>query len=49
MLNEREVQKIADKLEKMNYEEVMETLMLVNLLVAEKQNKIVFLECDYVH
>lgn len=49
MLNEREVQKIADKLEKMSYEEVMETLMHVNLLVAEKQNKIVFLECDYVH
>ena len=49
MLNESEVQQIADKLEKMSYEEVMETLMHVNLLVAEKQNKIVFLECDHVH
>jgi hypothetical protein len=49
MLNENEVQQITDKLEKMSYEEVMETLMHVNLLVAEKQNKIVFLECDHVH
>lgn len=48
MLTESEVQEITDKLEKMTYEEVMETLMHVNLLVAEKQNKIVFSECDYV-
>ena len=49
MLNESETQQIADKLEKMSYEEVMETLMHVNLLVAEKQNKIVFSECNHVH
>jgi hypothetical protein len=49
MLNESEVQQISDELEKMSYEEVMETLMRVNLLVAEKQKKIVFSECDYVH
>jgi hypothetical protein len=49
MLTENEIQQISDKLEKMNYDEVMETLMRVNLLVAEKQNKIVFSECDYVH
>ncbi len=49
MLTENEIQQISDKLEKMSYDEVMETLMHVNLLVAEKQNKIVFSECDYVH
>ena len=49
MLTENEIQEISDKLEKMSYEEVMETLMRVNLLVAEKQNKIVFSECDHVH
>jgi hypothetical protein len=48
MLTESEVQQITDKLEKMSYEEVMETLMHVNLLVAEKQNKIVFSGCDHV-
>ncbi len=49
MLTENEIQEISDKLEKMSYDEVMETLMEVNLLVAEKQNKIVFSECDHVH
>ena len=49
MLTESEVQQIADKLKKMSYEEVMETLMHVNLLVAEKQKKIVFSGCDHVH
>jgi hypothetical protein len=48
MLTENEIQEISDKLEKMSYEEVMETLMRVNLLVAEKQNKIVFSGCDHV-
>jgi hypothetical protein len=49
MLTENEIQQISNELEKMNLEEIMETLMEVNLLVAEKQNKIVFSECDYVH
>ena len=49
MLTENEIQEISDKLEKMSYEEVMETLMRVNLLVAEKQNKIVSSGCDHVH
>lgn len=49
MLNEIETQQISDELKKMNYDEIMETLMHVNLLIAEKQNKIVFSECDYVH
>lgn len=48
MLTESEVQQISDELEKMNYEEVMEALMRVEMLVAEKQNKIVFSGCDYV-
>jgi len=48
MLTEIEVQQISDELEKMNYDEIMETLMQVELLVAQKQNKIVFSECDYV-
>jgi hypothetical protein len=49
MLTENEIQEISNELEKMNPEEIMETLMEVNLLVAEKQNKIVFSGCDYVH
>lgn len=48
MLNESEVQQISDELEKMSYEEVMETLMRVEMLVAEKQSKIVFSGCDHV-
>ncbi len=50
MLNssESEVQQVSDELEKMSYEEVMETLMRVEMLVAEKQNKIVFSGCDHV-
>jgi hypothetical protein len=48
MLNENEVQQISDELEKMDYEEIMETLMRVEMLVAEKQNKIVFSGCDHV-
>jgi hypothetical protein len=48
MLNESEVQQISDELEKMSYEEIMETLMHVEMLVAEKQNKIVFSGCDHV-
>jgi hypothetical protein len=48
MLTESEVQQISDELEKMSYDEVMETLMRLELLVAQKQNKIVFSECDYV-
>jgi len=48
MLTEIEIQQISDELEKMDYEEIMETLMQVELLVAEKQNKIVFSGCDYV-
>jgi hypothetical protein len=48
MLNESEVQQISDELEKMDYEEVKETLMRVEMLVAEKQNKIVFSGCDHV-
>lgn len=49
MLTENEIQEISNELEKMNPEEITQTLMEVNLLVAEKQNKIVFSECDYVH
>lgn len=48
MLNESEVQQISDELEKMSYEEVIEALMRVEMLVAEKQNKIVFSGCDHV-
>jgi hypothetical protein len=48
MLTEIEVQQISAELQKMNYDEIMETLMQVELLVAQKQNKIVFSECDYV-
>jgi hypothetical protein len=48
MLTESEVQQISDELEKMSYDEVMETLMQVELLVAQKQNKIVFSGCDHV-
>ena len=48
MLTESEIQQISDELEKMDYEEVMETLMRVELLVAQKQNKIVFSGCDHV-
>jgi hypothetical protein len=49
MLNESEVQQISEELEKMSYEEVMETLMHVEMIVAEKQKKIVFSGCDHVH
>jgi len=48
MLTESEIQQISDELGKMDYEEVMETLMRVELLVAQKQNKIVFSGCDHV-
>ena len=48
MLTESEIQQISDELEKMSYDEVMETLMRLELLVAQKKNKIVFSECDYV-
>lgn len=48
MLTESEVQQISDELEKMDYDEVMETLMRVELLAAQKQNKIVFSGCDHV-
>jgi hypothetical protein len=48
MLTESEIQQISDELEKMSYEEVMETLLRVELLVAQKQNKIVFSGCDHV-
>ena len=49
MLTENEIQEIADELEKMSYDEVMETLLHVEILVAQKQNKIVFSGCDNVH
>lgn len=48
MLNESEIQQITDELEKMDYEELMETLMHVEMIAAEKQNKIVFSGCDHV-
>jgi hypothetical protein len=48
MLTENEVQQIEEELGKMSYTELMETLMRVELIAAQKQNKIVFSECDYV-
>jgi len=48
MLTESEIQQISDELEKMDYDEVMETLMRVELIAAQRQNKIVFSEFEYV-
>ena len=48
MLTEIEIQQISNELEKMDYEELMETLMHVVMIAAQKQNKIVFSGCDYV-
>jgi hypothetical protein len=48
MHSEKELQEIMDILESMNYDKVMETLMRVELLVAEKQNKTVISECEHV-
>lgn len=49
MLTESDIQQITDELEKMDYEELMETLMHVEMIAAEKQNKIVSSGCDHVH
>jgi len=48
MPNEKELNEITARLESMSYEEVMETLMHVQLLVAEKQKKITFSDHDNV-
>jgi hypothetical protein len=49
MLTESQIQQFSEDLEKMSYVEVMETLMRFEILIAKKQNKIVFSGCDYVH
>ena len=48
MPNEQELKEITERLEAMSYEEVMDTLMHVELLVAEKRKKIVLSEHDNV-
>jgi hypothetical protein len=48
MHNEQDLKEITERLEAMSYEEVMDTLMDIELLVAERQNKIVFSEHDNV-
>lgn len=48
MPNEKDLKEITELLEAMSYEEVMDTLMDIELLVAERQNKIVLSEHDNV-
>lgn len=48
MHNEQELNEITERLESMSYDEVMETLMHIELLVAQKQDKIVFSGHDNV-
>lgn len=48
MSTENELQKIDEVMKTMNYNEIMETLMRIELLVAEKQNKMVFPENNNV-
>ena len=48
MHNEKDLKEITELLEAMSYEEVMDTLMDIELLVAERQNKIVLSEHDNV-
>jgi hypothetical protein len=43
-----ETQSFLDELETMSWEELQDTLLRVNLAVAQKQNKIVFSGCDNV-
>ena len=43
-----ETQSFLDDLENMSWEELQDTLMRVNLAVAQKRNKIVFSGCDNV-
>jgi hypothetical protein len=48
MPNEQDLKEITERLEAMSYEEVMDTLMNIEILVAEKQKKIVLSEHDNV-
>jgi hypothetical protein len=48
MLTEIELYEIENTLKSMSWDELQETLMHVNVLVAEKQNKIVSEGSDYV-
>lgn len=48
MLNEKEIVEIQNTLETMSWEEIAEALIRLELMAAEKQNKIVFSGCDHV-
>ena len=48
MHNEKDLKEITERLEAMSYEEVMDTLMQIEIVVAEKRNKIVLSEHDNV-
>jgi hypothetical protein len=48
MPNEQDLKEITERLEAMSYEEVMDTLMNIEILVAEKRKKIVLSEHDNV-
>lgn len=48
MPNEKDLKEITERLEAMSYEEVMNTLMHIELVAAEKREKMVFSEHDNV-
>ena len=48
MPNEKDLKEITERLEAMSYEEVMNTLMNIEIVVAEKRKKIVLSEHDNV-
>jgi hypothetical protein len=48
MPNEQDLKEITERLEAMSYEEVMNTLMNIEIVVAEKRKKIVLSEHDNV-
>ena len=48
MPNEQDLKEITERLEAMSYEEVMNTLMQIEIVVAEKRKKIVLSEHDNV-
>lgn len=48
MINKNESDEIQKVLESLTWEELQETLMRVDMLVAQKQNKIVSEGSDYV-
>jgi hypothetical protein len=48
MLREKELEEIQKILESMDWDELQETLMHVEMLAAEKQNKIVSEGSEYV-